>query len=144
MHILCTTYKHMCDLYHVCSPHCSKYRFQRTSSYGNYWTIWFIVIRRKLGKKLFFLCNPYVYYFIFTWKQSKKILSTNFMIDRSMLKTSLELWHWTLQIDYVGYTSCVVIEYVLMSSSYVSSWAIAALTIERFLPNLIRNQSFLE
>ncbi|KAI6216116.1 G-PROTEIN-RECEP-F1-2 domain-containing protein [Aphelenchoides besseyi] len=37
------------------------------------------------------------------------------------------------KIDYRSYYSCVVIEYILMCSSYVSSWSIVALTIERYI-----------
>ncbi|KAI6202571.1 G-PROTEIN-RECEP-F1-2 domain-containing protein [Aphelenchoides besseyi] len=37
------------------------------------------------------------------------------------------------KIDYRSYYSCVVIEYFLMCSSYVSSWSIVALTIERYI-----------
>lgn len=37
------------------------------------------------------------------------------------------------KVDYINYPCCVVIEYVLMSSSYVSSWSVVVLTIERYI-----------
>lgn len=37
------------------------------------------------------------------------------------------------KVDFTGYLFCVSIEYVLMCASYVSSWSITALTIERYL-----------
>ncbi|KAK0413794.1 hypothetical protein QR680_006997 [Steinernema hermaphroditum] len=37
------------------------------------------------------------------------------------------------KVDFVAYEFCVIIEYILMTSSYVSSWSIAALTIERYI-----------
>lgn len=37
------------------------------------------------------------------------------------------------KLDFVAYHFCVVIEYILATSSYISSWSIAALTIERYL-----------
>ncbi|MFH4974647.1 hypothetical protein AB6A40_001356 [Gnathostoma spinigerum] len=37
------------------------------------------------------------------------------------------------KVDFIAYEFCVVIEYVLMTSSYISSWSIAALTIERYI-----------
>uniref|UniRef100_A0A914HLH9 G-protein coupled receptors family 1 profile domain-containing protein n=1 Tax=Globodera rostochiensis TaxID=31243 RepID=A0A914HLH9_GLORO len=37
------------------------------------------------------------------------------------------------KVDYVGYVPCVLVEYLLMTASYVSSWSIAALTLERYL-----------
>lgn len=37
------------------------------------------------------------------------------------------------KIDFHSYYVCVVSEYVLMVASYVSSWSISALTIERYL-----------
>ncbi|KAL3072979.1 hypothetical protein niasHS_017953 [Heterodera schachtii] len=37
------------------------------------------------------------------------------------------------KVDYAGYVPCVLVEYVLMTASYVSSWSIAALTLERYM-----------
>ncbi|CAD5231630.1 unnamed protein product [Bursaphelenchus xylophilus] len=37
------------------------------------------------------------------------------------------------KVDYVNFHFCVVIEYILMTSSYVSSWSVVALTIERYI-----------
>ncbi|CAJ0950919.1 unnamed protein product, partial [Mesorhabditis belari] len=37
------------------------------------------------------------------------------------------------KIDFVSWEWCVFVEYILMVASYVSSWATAALTIERYL-----------
>ncbi|CAJ0582357.1 unnamed protein product, partial [Mesorhabditis spiculigera] len=37
------------------------------------------------------------------------------------------------KIDFVSWEWCVFVEYLLMVASYVSSWATAALTIERYL-----------
>jgi hypothetical protein len=37
------------------------------------------------------------------------------------------------QVDFMGFLPCVLVEYLLMTSSYVSSWSIAALTLERYL-----------
>uniref|UniRef100_A0A914L5D3 G-protein coupled receptors family 1 profile domain-containing protein n=1 Tax=Meloidogyne incognita TaxID=6306 RepID=A0A914L5D3_MELIC len=37
------------------------------------------------------------------------------------------------KVDYTDFLPCVLVEYVLMTSSYVSSWSIAALTLERYL-----------
>ncbi|VDN30647.1 unnamed protein product [Gongylonema pulchrum] len=37
------------------------------------------------------------------------------------------------KLDFTAYHFCVIIEYILSTSSYISSWSIAALTIERFL-----------
>ncbi|TKR88445.1 hypothetical protein L596_012690 [Steinernema carpocapsae] len=37
------------------------------------------------------------------------------------------------KVDFVAYEFCVIIEYILMTSSYISSWSIAALTIERYI-----------
>ncbi|GMT12051.1 hypothetical protein PFISCL1PPCAC_3348, partial [Pristionchus fissidentatus] len=37
------------------------------------------------------------------------------------------------KVDYTSFFSCVLVEYVLMSASYVSAWATAALTIERYI-----------
>lgn len=37
------------------------------------------------------------------------------------------------KMDYWSYHICVAIEYILMASSYVSSWSIVALTIERYI-----------
>lgn len=37
------------------------------------------------------------------------------------------------KVDFVGFIPCVLVEYLLMTSSYVSSWSIAALTLERYL-----------
>uniref|UniRef100_A0A915NYX8 G-protein coupled receptors family 1 profile domain-containing protein n=1 Tax=Meloidogyne floridensis TaxID=298350 RepID=A0A915NYX8_9BILA len=38
-----------------------------------------------------------------------------------------------IMVDYTDFLPCVLVEYVLMTSSYVSSWSIAALTLERYL-----------
>ncbi|KHN85161.1 Thyrotropin-releasing hormone receptor [Toxocara canis] len=37
------------------------------------------------------------------------------------------------KFDFVAYELCVIIEYILTTSSYISSWSIAALTIERYM-----------
>ncbi|KAF8386644.1 hypothetical protein PRIPAC_75786 [Pristionchus pacificus] len=37
------------------------------------------------------------------------------------------------KVDYVSFFSCVMVEYVLMCSSYISAWATAALTVERYI-----------
>lgn len=37
------------------------------------------------------------------------------------------------KVDFKSYYACVISEYVLMVASYVSSWAISCLTIERYL-----------
>ena len=37
------------------------------------------------------------------------------------------------QVDWISYIYCVSLEYVLMTASYVSSWATAFLTIERYM-----------
>ncbi|CAD5225023.1 unnamed protein product [Bursaphelenchus okinawaensis] len=37
------------------------------------------------------------------------------------------------KVDYINFHFCVVIEYILMTSSYISSWSIVALTIERYI-----------
>ena len=37
------------------------------------------------------------------------------------------------KVDFLSYELCVIEEYILMTSSYVSSWSIAALTIERYI-----------
>lgn len=37
------------------------------------------------------------------------------------------------KFDFIAYEFCVIIEYILTTSSYVSSWSIAALTIERYM-----------
>uniref|UniRef100_A0AC34QS01 G-protein coupled receptors family 1 profile domain-containing protein n=1 Tax=Panagrolaimus sp. JU765 TaxID=591449 RepID=A0AC34QS01_9BILA len=37
------------------------------------------------------------------------------------------------KFDFISYETCVLIEYVLQSSSYVSSWSISALTVERYM-----------
>ena len=39
---------------------------------------------------------------------------------------------WT-KLDYISYETCVLSEYILQSASYVSSWSISALTIERYM-----------
>ncbi|CAI4227249.1 unnamed protein product [Auanema sp. JU1783] len=38
-----------------------------------------------------------------------------------------------VKVDFINYWYCVGLEYVLMTASYVSSWATAFLTIERYL-----------
>uniref|UniRef100_A0A0R3RQ53 G_PROTEIN_RECEP_F1_2 domain-containing protein n=1 Tax=Elaeophora elaphi TaxID=1147741 RepID=A0A0R3RQ53_9BILA len=37
------------------------------------------------------------------------------------------------KLDFITYHFCVAIEYILSTSSYISSWSVAALTIERYL-----------
>ncbi|CAG9533131.1 unnamed protein product [Cercopithifilaria johnstoni] len=37
------------------------------------------------------------------------------------------------KLDFMTYHFCVAIEYILSTSSYISSWSVAALTIERYL-----------
>uniref|UniRef100_A0AAF5PUR9 G-protein coupled receptors family 1 profile domain-containing protein n=3 Tax=Wuchereria bancrofti TaxID=6293 RepID=A0AAF5PUR9_WUCBA len=37
------------------------------------------------------------------------------------------------KLDFITYHFCVIIEYILSTSSYISSWSVAALTIERYL-----------
>jgi hypothetical protein len=37
------------------------------------------------------------------------------------------------KLDYWNYHLCVTVEYILMTSSYVSSWSVVALTIERYI-----------
>ncbi|KAE9416494.1 hypothetical protein Angca_009165 [Angiostrongylus cantonensis] len=37
------------------------------------------------------------------------------------------------KVDFIAFEYCVGLEYLLMTASYVSSWATAALTIERYL-----------
>ena len=43
------------------------------------------------------------------------------------------LSHSPTKVDFLGFLPCVLVEYLLMTSSYVSSWSIAALTLERYL-----------
>ena len=50
--------------------------------------------------------------------------------DSVFLLALMMIW---AKFDYLEYKFCVLIEYVLQTSSYVSSWSISVLTIERYL-----------
>uniref|UniRef100_A0A7E4V881 G_PROTEIN_RECEP_F1_2 domain-containing protein n=1 Tax=Panagrellus redivivus TaxID=6233 RepID=A0A7E4V881_PANRE len=50
--------------------------------------------------------------------------------DSVFLLALLMIW---AKLDYVAYQFCVIIEYILQVASYISSWSISALTIERYL-----------
>uniref|UniRef100_A0AC35FS15 G-protein coupled receptors family 1 profile domain-containing protein n=1 Tax=Panagrolaimus sp. PS1159 TaxID=55785 RepID=A0AC35FS15_9BILA len=50
--------------------------------------------------------------------------------DSVFLLALLMIW---AKLDYLAYNFCVLIEYILQVASYVSSWSISVLTIERYL-----------
>ncbi|KAI1724037.1 7 transmembrane receptor (rhodopsin family) domain-containing protein [Ditylenchus destructor] len=84
---------------------------------------------------LFGLCGNVISLVAIFHSRLRKMAANQYLIVLTLADSVflLGLLMVLFKIDFMGYLFCVGIEYVLMTASYVSSWSIAALTIERYL-----------
>uniref|UniRef100_A0A915EML2 G-protein coupled receptors family 1 profile domain-containing protein n=1 Tax=Ditylenchus dipsaci TaxID=166011 RepID=A0A915EML2_9BILA len=84
---------------------------------------------------LFGLCGNLVSLVAIFHSRLRKMAANQYLIVLTLADSVflLGLLMVLFKVDFTGYLFCVGIEYVLMTASYVSSWSIAALTIERYL-----------